>query len=377
MKIRIVSVLLALLMLLAFAAGCSSNNVTPSPDAAPSAPVTGDPAASGPDTENAAETQASLLGVKLDDVAARINGSDVTNREFLYWANATYNSWGLTGIDLNEEIDGTTIGEILTDNVLSSVKLYRVVEAKCNELGIKLTDEDEAELAASRENMIANYGSEEAYLQALDEAFLTEDLYNYMLRTSFLYSYLFEEFYGPNGEKCSDEEAVAYGTDNGYLRAKHILLSKTDANGNELSEEDYAERREQILNFIETLDNAEDPVAEFDALMNEYSEDPGLANYPEGYQWIEGAMVESFETATKALDDYGYSDVVEMSTYGYTLVMRLPLDPDDIAINDSYGYTLRMNCAASHFDDQLSAWTDELSVDLLPDYEKLDYSKLF
>ena len=366
---RILAALLALSLL--FAAGCSEQKpTTPSdePSSTPSGTV--DPADASTDL---AEIQATALGLKADDVAANINGKPVTVREFLYWANATYSSWGFTDIDWDMDLDGMTVEEVLKDNVINSVKLYHVVEAKCDELNVTLSEADEEELASAKDNLIAQYGSEEAYRQALSESLLTEDLYNYMLRVSYLYSYLFEEVYGIGGSKCSDEEAVSFGNDNGYLRAKHILLSKMDDDGDLLSDEEYQKRYEKLEELIAILDASDDPVAKFDELMHEYTEDPGVASYPDGYQWTEGAMVPSFEEATKALDDYGYSGVVEMAEYGYTIVMRLPLDPDAYAINDKYGYSLRMNAAMANFDTILSVWTDELSVEFLPAYSKLDY----
>ena len=369
---KILAALLALSLL--FAAGCAKNEPanTPDPTSPTAAPTGTDETASAEVSDPAAE-QAQKLGLDPDEAVVKINGEPVTVQEFLYWANATYTSWGVTDADWDLDVEGITVEELLKENVISSVKLYRTVEVKCAELGVTLPEADEEEIASMKDNLIASYGSEEAYKQALSESFLTEDLYNYMLRTSYLYSYLFEEVCGVNGENTSDEEAVAYGNENGFLRAKHILLSRTDDDGNQLSDEEYAERYAKLEELIAILDSSDDPVATFDELMHEYSEDPGVLNYPDGYQWIEGAMVPSFEEATKSLDDYGYSGVVEMSEYGYTIVMRLPLDPEAAAINDDYGYTLRMNAAAGNFDKILTGWADELTVEYLPAYDKLDY----
>ena len=372
---RILAALLALSLL--FAAGCAKNEPanTPAPTLpASSAADPGDTTEPGSaDVSDPAAEQAQKLGLDPDEAVVKINGQPVAAREFLYWANATFSSWGVNDADWDLDVEGLTVEELLNENVISSVKLYRAVEIKCAELGVTLPEADEEEIANARANLIAQYGSEEAYRKALSDSYLTEDLYNYMLRTSYLYSYLFEKVCGVNGENTSDEEAVAFGNENGFLRAKHILLSRTDDEGNELSAEEYQKRYEKLEELIGILDTSDDPVAKFDELMHEYSEDPGVANYPDGYQWIEGAMVPSFEEAARSLDDYGYSGVVEMAEYGYTVVMRLPLDPEAVAINDDFGYTLRMNAAAGNFDTILTGWADELDVEYLPAYEKLDY----
>lgn len=64
---------------------------------------------------------------------------------------------------------------------------------------------------------------------------------------------------------------------------------------------------------------------DFDALMNEYSEDPGLANAPDGYVFTTGEMVQEFEDAAFALGEGKISGLVK-SPYGYHIIKREPLD---------------------------------------------------
>ena len=70
-------------------------------------------------------------------------------------------------------------------------------------------------------------------------------------------------------------------------------------------------------------------MALFDELMNQYSEDTGLAAYPDGYTAQKGQMVPAFEEAALALQDGEISDVVYSETTGYHIILRLPLDPAD------------------------------------------------
>ena len=73
-------------------------------------------------------------------------------------------------------------------------------------------------------------------------------------------------------------------------------------------------------------DMQEDKEALFDQLMNDYSEDTGLATNPDGYQAVEaGQMVPEFEEASLALEPGEISDIVE-SDYGYHIILRLPLE---------------------------------------------------
>ena len=67
--------------------------------------------------------------------------------------------------------------------------------------------------------------------------------------------------------------------------------------------------------------------ADFDALMQELSEDPGLVQSPNGYTFTKGEMVEPFENATYALEENKVSDIVE-SDFGYHIIKRIPLDDE-------------------------------------------------
>ena len=65
--------------------------------------------------------------------------------------------------------------------------------------------------------------------------------------------------------------------------------------------------------------------ADFDKLMNENSQDPGLATAPDGYEFGKGQMVPEFEEASYALAVNEVSEPVETS-YGYHIIKRVPLD---------------------------------------------------
>lgn len=101
-----------------------------------------------------------------------------------------------------------------------------------------------------------------------------------------------------------------------YITAKHILL--TTAN---LTPEKQAEKKAVAEQIAKQLKQG----ASFDSLMKEYSEDPGLAQFPDGYTFTAGEMVSEFETAAFALSENQISPVIETS-YGYHIIQRLPLE---------------------------------------------------
>ena len=60
----------------------------------------------------------------------------------------------------------------------------------------------------------------------------------------------------------------------------------------------------------------------------EHSEDSSLYAYPDGYIAYKGQMVDEFEQAALSVNVGEISDIVE-SVYGYHIVMRIPLDPEE------------------------------------------------
>lgn len=107
-----------------------------------------------------------------------------------------------------------------------------------------------------------------------------------------------------------------------FVTAEHILIQFSDQEGGK-SKEDAKKEIDEIKTKI---DGGED----FDKLMKEKNEDPGLETNPNGYTFCKGQMVEAFETAAFALDENKVSDVVE-TNYGYHIIKRLPLSVSGIA----------------------------------------------
>ena len=64
---------------------------------------------------------------------------------------------------------------------------------------------------------------------------------------------------------------------------------------------------------------------DFDTLMNEYSEDPGLASFPDGYTFGPNEMVPEFEQGTRDLAIGEISEPIR-SQFGYHIIMRI--EPD-------------------------------------------------
>ncbi len=124
-----------------------------------------------------------------------------------------------------------------------------------------------------------------------------------------------------------------------YMAAKHILV---------LSETDGAEAKIKEIN--RKLKNGVD----FDELMNEYSEDSGLAINHNGYYFAPGEMVQEFEDATRKLKVGKVSAVVE-SGYGYHIIKRIPLPDYDETVYQTVATYMALEGVTKHLSDVADA----------------------
>ncbi len=90
-----------------------------------------------------------------------------------------------------------------------------------------------------------------------------------------------------------------------------------------VTDEMKAECKAKAEEVLAKAKNGED----FDALITEFNEDPGMTTYTDGYYFSYGEMVEAFETTSFALADNEISGLVE-TPYGYHIIKRLPVDDE-------------------------------------------------
>lgn len=128
-----------------------------------------------------------------------------------------------------------------------------------------------------------------------------------------------------------------------------------------LDAETVAKQEALVKDLKAQLDAAADPNALFDTLMHEHSEDTGLAAYPDGYIAYKGQMVEEFEQTALALNVGEISGIVE-SLYGYHIIMRTPLDPEEY----------RATYVAACVDNLASDWLEETPVETNDTYKGFD-----
>lgn len=212
-------------------------------------------------------------------------------------------------------------------------------------MGIELSDEDIASSRAIRANYAKNGGGYKAYeeflkangsdMEFLDELFIAS-AYNAKIVEK-----VNEEF---EGKDATDDELKKYYNDSFYC-AKHVLIPKEASDDNKNAGKDFAD---DILAKAKKGDD-------FDALMNEYSQDPGSKSVPNGYVFTDGDMVSEFEETVKSLKpgEIGFCE----SSYGYHIIKRL-----DLPSFDDNRDTVSSKYSSKRVDDRIEALYEEHKI---------------
>lgn len=311
-------------------------------------------------------------GVAGDAVVGTVGDIEITADGFLYWLNYTisYTSsmlgYGELPWDMEME-DGTPLETSMLNTALRQAAYYQLVPELAAQAGLSVSQETMDGLKEDYAGIVEQLGSEELAEHYFWMNMMTGSLYQSLFACGEASGLLQDYYYGEGTEGYpTDAEALAYAQDTlGCFRVKHILLMTMDpATYEALDEEEAAQKKAQAEELLAQLRSADDPIALFDELMNEYSEDTGLAAYPDGYTFTsDDSLVDGFREAALELDVGEISDIVE-TDYGYHIMLRLPLDPADY----------RDGLVAQRMDERSREWLEEYGIETTQVYDQISPS---
>lgn len=294
------------------------------------------------------------------EYAATVGKSRISADEYTFYLNNVKAQMEGTELSSEEdwqtnEIEGKKAIELAREKALeTAVNNVAYIEVG-KALGIKMSSEDKKNIEENKKRFVTQMGSEENYKQFLKTQGIDDGFIKMLCESMFYSSELTEKI--KEEAPVTDEEISAYFAENEadlnvrYRHAKHILiLTKNMTTGEEFSEQDSENARLKAEELLKRVRSGED----FDALAEEFSEDPGLAGNPNGYVFGDGEMMEEFENGTDELA-VGETGLVK-SSIGYHIILRLPLEESDI--KDRTEELI----LAERLDEKMKLWEEEKNI---------------
>lgn len=358
-------------------AGCAK---TPAADGTPPPVDTAAPATTPAPRPDAVPEDLTLAaaGIPGDTVVLTVDGTDVKAETLFYWMMYSVDQISqYAALDWTTEIkDGQNLAEYLTASAVDMIKLHQVIFNHAQEMGVALSGDNKASLESQMTTMAAQMGQQlggadgqRAYQYYLGYQGLTDAGFRQVQEAQYLVTDLRNALYGEGGELVpTAEEFAQWADENGIYRAKHILVSAEpvkDDEGN-VTDDGMAAALAKAQELRAKLKENNDDQAYFDLLMQSDSTDPGLAQYPQGYVFGPGEMVQEFYDGTAALAVGQVSEPIQ-TDYGYHIILRL--DPDVEEGRDLYS-----NDQISTLVDQ---WATDAVVETNAEFDKIDLESAY
>ena len=366
-------------------------------------------------------------------VVATVGDETITKAEFNEGFNALLSQYGYTQ---DSEAIADQL-KTLKENYIAQMVEDKVLERKIKELGLdQVTDEEkaaaeqeiqdwydeqyaalvenfktddtvedpEAKAAETIENYLSQYGLTLDQMKENSVASISSDkLYDYVTKDVTVteeeakiefankVAAAKEKYDADLSAYVSDFEngATIYYTPKGCYYIKHILISLTDeqkqdiknlrADDDETVAATADEKREEYLLTIrekaESVLKLVDEGGDFEALMEEYGEDPGMKNvaYKNGYLTYAGdtGFVTEFADACAALTEDGMTSGLVGSDFGYHIIRRVSTVPSGEAtfedVKDSLMESMLTDKKSTTYDQQVEAWVKEVNPDIKTD----------
>lgn len=325
-----------------------------------------------------------------DEIAGDVDGREVTWNEYFYWLHSmgvqaeqyiqTLAMYGqsISWTDKLNADSEQTFAEYVIELAQDSVIQLNTVEAVAEESGAVLTAENEAELAEQLKEAIVSVcgegASEEDFNARLEQEYVSREMYDRINRANYLFQNTFDALYGRDGADVSEETALAFLEEKGYLGAAHILFATVDLNTFEPLDDAVIEQKlqqaESVSAELRGIKDVSERASRFAELKEQYCEDTGKTTFPDGYLFTSGTMVPEFEDGVNALEEYEVSEPI-LSSFGYHVIMRLPLSAEMTMDYSEAGtpLTARALYANEEFNKLMTGRLEESVFTLLDGFE--------
>ena len=319
----------------------------------------------------------SLFGGK---TVVKVGGESISEELFsaalVYSDTMFQQNYGISLKDyLDQEMaDGMTGADMLKENALGFFKEFESLAKVARENGIELTKEEKKTVEETKKAQFEAAGGKKAFLDKLAESGMNEAYFDYILDRQQIGAKLYNELFKGEGEFAPKEEDVVAKLSNGYARVKHVLIQATEGDA------DYEEKKAAAQKIADRAKAGED----FDALIKEVADggdgDPGMQSSPNGYvidaqgYTIDGTMmITEFTEASHALAVNAVSGVVP-STYGFHIIKRYPFDEAYITANYAEYEDVS---AMENFAQKITECMQNIEIEYTKAYDKIDVHAIF
>ena len=320
---------------------------------------------------------ASINGLSVSRTVITVAGNEITEAEFKYYVEMAKQTIAseqgiadeeaLKDFLKNGEVDGKPAADVIKERALEDVIRTEIAVVKATEEKVTLSDE---ERSAARSVISATDAETVEMLKETKKAtgadkYLIADIMEKIYLSNAYYNFVTTQ----NKEAFTPAEyKVLAEIENSYARVKHVLVQNQPTEQNEdgtvPDAEGYAEKAK--IKAEEVLAKA---VAgeDFDALIKEYGEDPGMESTPDGYvidktgYLLDGssAMVPEFTKGTFAVGSNEVNPELVESSYGWHIIKRCDLTPT----HADYA-TIEENAKSIIMYDMFDAYLDEAKASM-------------
>lgn len=249
-------------------------------------------------------------------------------------------------------------------SIPSVIQMYTLLEW-ADEYEYEMDEDAVAEAEQTIDETFAQFATDEEKQAWLDSSYYTEESYRSLVYDNFRVNKFYEFMISAEGPypQATEADVDAYLEENPRLAAKHILILYDAESEDQSAKEQEAQA---ILNRLRAG-------ADFDTLMNQYSEDPGLETNPDGYYFSKGEMVESFENAVMNMEVGEISDLVESSS-GFHIIMKLEDDTEQYRADNLEG--IKSYLVAQYFQEELAQRTGDISIEYASGLEEMTFADI-
>lgn len=229
----------------------------------------------------------------------------------------------------NMEIEeGKKMSDFMYENTVDQLKQMAAAVKLAVKYDIK-DDKDVQKTVTEQKNSIINdnYKGVDKYKEYLLSAHTTDKAFDRYLVVCEIYQKLYKELTKVGGELRDNDDEIEKQFLEEYKdkwRVQHILISTEGGNGD--SEEDKPARTEEEAKALaEEVIKKLDEGSDFDELIEQYNEDPGISK-GKFYVFGTGEMVSEFEEASKNLEIGAYTKEPVKTSYGYHIIKRYDIN---------------------------------------------------